>query len=78
MHVQADCFYVAAHEVTGFCFPGDSGKLVIDRATGDLLGMVSELVLNNSTYLTKVVPLWCFFGWLTEDVIDVVKSYRVG
>jgi len=65
--VAYDHFYVAGNEVTPFSFPGDSGSLVLNQK-GDALGVVMEVTLqaHQNMYVTKVLPVWIFYGWLSE------------
>lgn len=68
-------FTVASNHVTCFAIPGDSGKLVLDVDSGDLLGMVTQTEIMNidggpraGTYCAQVKPLWEFYWWLLDAV----------
>jgi hypothetical protein len=55
------------NEVTPFSIPGDSGSLVLTQKD-DVLGVVMEITLqaHQNIYVTKVLPVWIFYGCLSE------------
>mmetsp|Transcript_13786 Transcript_13786/g.20654 ORF Transcript_13786/g.20654 Transcript_13786/m.20654 type:complete len:93 (+) Transcript_13786:332-610(+) len=67
VHVSYDHFIVVGNEVTPFSIPGDSGSLVLNQR-GEVLGVVVEITFqkNQNVYVTKVLPVWIFFEWLSE------------
>lgn len=67
--------------VDSFAVPGDSGALVVDT-TGLVVGIVEEiehlLQSGRGVYCTKVVPIWLFYDWLLDEVLEMVYSQNCG
>ena len=61
--------------MTSFANPGDSGALVLDSATGWVVGVVSMIELvKDSGFVTIVKPIWEFYDFVSEEAVDVIYS----
>ena len=59
--------------MTSFANPGDSGALVLDSATGWVVGVVSMIELvKDSVFVTIVKPIWEFYDFVSEDAVDII------
>ena len=70
-------FFVKGDQQCPFSVPGDSGSLVLDLTSGNVVGAVSSIRFekddNSDSYLTEVTPVLLFYNFLTE-ALDVVES----
>jgi len=68
MNVGVNYFFVRGNEVTPFSVPGDSGSLVLNKE-GEILGVVTEIAQfkqHGDCHVTRVLPVWEFYDWLSE------------
>ena len=50
---SADYFYVKGSQITPFAIPGDLGALVLNKATGSVVGLVSMMeTRKENVYVT--------------------------
>ena len=58
--------------------PGDSGSLVLDLKTGNVVGAVSSIRFenddNSDSYVTEVAPIFLFYNFSMTEALDVIES----
>lgn len=66
---STDCIFLA---------PGDSGSLVLDLKSGNIVGAVSSIRLkkddDSDSFVTEVTPILLFYNILMTEALDVVES----
>jgi hypothetical protein len=67
--VNQNYFFVTSCDVCPFAIPGDSGSVVFDWETGNVVGIVidiRQLEQHNGAYVTRVLPVWEIADHLEE------------
>lgn len=72
---------VKCSQVGRFAIPGDSGSLVVDASSNTIIGIVSQIVMEEQplpngnkrlVFINRniVTPLWTFFDWMRDLLIE--------
>jgi hypothetical protein len=56
--------------------PGDSGALILEQDTGNVVALVTDIEYLKVGYVTNVLPIWEFYEFITEDAIEIIINYE--